>query len=505
MRRHLTGKKIVLLLSIGVILGVGVMVSFNHVMRVTTSNESCEACHVHPHATETWKKSIHYNNSTGTKVNCIDCHLPSKESPDYTSAKIKLGVKDLWGYITKDSIDFNWDEKGRLENAIHFVDNNSCIECHVNLYPSGISDQAITSHLYWEDNHEKLDIQCISCHLDAGHYNPNYSHGQLVDVPRPIVSDEDLFKEATIVETFENFTERIPGSVVEFNMIAIEGGTFKMGSPDSEKFRNSDESPLRNVTLDDFFIAEIETSWDEYYTFYIETMSEGRTPPDSVYARNTTYPMADAISGPTPPFGIPDQGWGAGKRPAITMTHYAAQTYCQWLSAKTGKNYRLPTEAEWEYVARAGSDEPYFFGGKPSSYSNQGFIRKFIDADTSKIASYFVYSANAMGKSELPEQSKANPWGVKNMQGNVMEYCLDKYDPNAYSLTSLDVANPLNSSGEEHVVRGGSFVSDASELRAAARSKTKHEDWLRTDPQNPKSIWWYSDTNRIGFRVVCEW
>ena len=71
-------------------------------------------------------------------------------------------------------------------------------------------------------------------------------------------------------------------------------------------------------------------------------MSEGRTPPETVYANNSN-PNVDAISGPTPPFGFPDQGWGGGDRPAITMTHYAAETFCQWLSKKTGKTYRLPT------------------------------------------------------------------------------------------------------------------------------------------------------------------
>jgi Uncharacterized conserved protein len=120
-------------------------------------------------------------------------------------------------------------------------------------------------------------------------------------------------------------------------MKAIPGGSFKMGSPEKEPLRGEDEGPVRNVTVSPFFMAEVEVTWDQYWAFYGNTMSEGRTPPETVYANNSN-PDVDAISGPTPPFGFPDQGWGSGNRPAITMTHYAAETFCQWLSKKTGKN-----------------------------------------------------------------------------------------------------------------------------------------------------------------------
>ena len=154
-------------------------------------------------------------------------------------------------------------------------------------------------------------------------------------------------------------------------MVAIPGGTFKMGSTDKEPFHKADEAPVRNVTVSPFFMAEVEVTWDQYWAFHGQTMSEGRTPPETVYANNSN-PDVDAISGPTPPFGFPDQGWGAGDRPAITMTHYAAETFCQWLSKQTGKKYRLPTEAEWEYAARGGTETPYFFTGNPKDFSDQG-------------------------------------------------------------------------------------------------------------------------------------
>lgn len=77
------------------------------------------------------------------------------------------------------------------------------------------------------------------------------------------------------------------------------------------------------------------------------------------------------------------------------MTHYAAETFCQWLSKKTGKTYRLPTEAEWEYAARGGTETPYFFTGNPKDFSDQGFWRKFFDAKTDSIGSYVIYSKNS--------------------------------------------------------------------------------------------------------------
>jgi formylglycine-generating enzyme required for sulfatase activity len=89
------------------------------------------------------------------------------------------------------------------------------------------------------------------------------------------------------------------------------------------------------------------------------------------------------------------------------------------------------------------------------------------------------------------------------MLGNVMEYCADKYDPEAYGKLA-GATNPLVTQGEEWVVRGGNYTSDAADVRCASRDFTKNDAWLKTDPQQPKSIWWYSDIKGIGFRVVCE-
>jgi formylglycine-generating enzyme required for sulfatase activity len=412
-----------------------------------------------------------------------------------------MGIKDVWAHLTKDTESIDWSRKGELEYAKNIVFNESCKECHINLYPEGITDQGITAHLYYDDNEQKLNLQCISCHLDAGHYNPNYKHESLKDVFKP---NGKIYESAAEITSFENFMETIPGTAASISMIAVPGGEFTIGSPSDEPFRKENEGPQRKVKVSPFFMGEVEVTWDQFWAFYSETMSEGRTPPAVIYANNSREDI-DAVSGPTPPFGLPDQGWGMGSRPAITMTHYSAQTFCQWLSLKTGRKYRLPTEAEWEYAARGGTATPYFFEGNPKKLSNEGFLKSIFKPDTTGIYSHAVYVNNSGNRTQEPSEARPNPFGLKNMLGNVMEYCSDWYAEDAYKSVSdgeLDPKGP--SEGTEHVVRGGHYNSDAAELRSAARSHTEHDDWLRTDPQNPKSIWWYSDVKGIGFRVVCE-
>ena len=496
------GKSLIFLL--GFLLGIICFISLYQLSVYFSTDESCMICHVHPHVENSWKLSSHVNNRSGVKVSCVDCHLPPKnQTVNHYSAKLSLGIQDLWGYLVKDSVDYDWETKSLLENAVKYIPNESCKACHQNLFPAGINDDGISAHLYYENNEKKLNMQCISCHLDVGHYNPNYLHGRMTGIPVSFTSSGPLFEESTTVTEFANYTEQIPGTNVTISMIAIPGGTFIMGSTDKENFHQPDEFPVREVTLSSFFMAEVETSWDQYWAFYQQTMSEGRTPPEVIYANNSD-PDVDAVSGPTPPYGNPNQGWDGGNRPAITMTHYAAETFCQWLTLQTGKKYRLPTEAEWEYAARGGTETPFFFEGKPKDYSDQGFMRKFFSAKTDIISNYVIYAKNSNNRTQEPDAVKPNPFGLKNMLGNVMEYCLDKYDPKAYSLTDEKATNPIVTKGDEWVVRGGNFSSDAAELRNAARGHTKHDEWLRTDPQHPKSIWWYSDIRGIGFRIVCE-
>jgi formylglycine-generating enzyme required for sulfatase activity len=487
----------------GVVAGLLLFGSGSYMVRHTSENEYCASCHIHPQATSSWMQSMHYISKSGTQTNCTDCHLPP-HGQGYLAAKIKTGARDVWSKWTKDSASFNWEEKSQLEYARGHVYNSSCINCHKNLFPPEITKEGAEAHLYYTNYKDKqADLHCINCHLNAGHYIAGYVHGGNTGFTATVANAEK-YTTPTPVSGFGNFTEKIPGSTVAFNMIAIPGGTFSMGSPSDEPLRNADEGPVKKVKIDSFYMAEIEVSWDEYLAFYAQTSGEGRS--TDTEGLRASKNKTDAITGATPPYGQPDRGWGKGLRPAISISYHAAETYCRWLSSVTGKKYRLPTEAEWEYAARGGTSGPYFFKGDPSKFEKSGFRAKISKNDTSVINTYVVYAENSRAKTQLPEFVAANPFGLKNMLGNVAEFCSDWYQPDAYSQYKGDlIVNPTGpATGTEHVVRGGSYKDAAGMLRCATRNYTRTDAWLHTDPQMPKSIWWYSDCFYVGFRVVCD-
>jgi formylglycine-generating enzyme required for sulfatase activity len=336
----------------------------------------------------------------------------------------------------------------------------------------------------------------------VGHYDPNALHAKNVEFGSTGGEPEDVFTEPAEITAHENFTETVPNTTISFNMKAIPGGTFNIGSPEDEQFRIPDEGPQKQVQISPFFMAEVEVTWDEFLAFYGATAAEGRST-DTEGTR--TEEDVDAISGPTPPYGQPDQNWGLGDRPAITMSFHAAQTYCKWLTQVTGKTYRLPTEAEWEYAARGGTQTPFFFEGRPKDFAEKGFFGKLFGTTSDSINSFVIYDGNSEAKTEEPDAVEPNPYGLKNMLGNALEYCSDWYAEDAYEQLSDGAIDPKGpASGEEHVVRGGSFRSPVGDVRSAARDYTRTEAWLKTDPQMPKSMWWLSDCNYISFRVVCE-
>jgi formylglycine-generating enzyme len=498
-------KKILLWFLPGILVGVLIILGSGKVIERTSANEYCMSCHIHPGADAMWKRSVHYETSSGVRTSCVDCHLPPK-GHGYLWAKARTGLRDLWSFWTKDSASFDWDERGRLEIARTHVYESSCTNCHENLFPLELTTEGENAHLYYRQNREKMeDLHCINCHLNSGHYIEGYTHGSNATFGKATSAPMEVFREPAEVTSFVSYREQIPNSTVSFNMLTIPGGTFMMGSPPDESFRSENEGPVRQVEISPFFMAEVEVTWDEYLAFYAQTASEGRSS-DTKAMRAGSEKNVDAISGATPPYGQPDQGWGMGQRPAISITYHAAETYCRWLSQVTGKTYRLPTEAEWEYACRAGTQTPYFFEGDPEKFQKTGLRARLSRNDTAVINTYVIYKGNSASKTQPPEKVKANPFGLKNMLGNVAEFCSDWYQEvifSSYNNESVkDPRGPEN--GSEHVIRGGSFRDLAGRVRSAVRDYTRTDDWLKTDPQIPKSIWWYSDCFNVGFRVVCE-
>jgi formylglycine-generating enzyme len=495
-RNLFTGKSVFLWVILGgLFAGLALMFAGNKVVAYTSTDEYCMSCHVHPLAEQSWKLSTHHDNKPGIIVHCAECHLPPK-GHGMLFAKAKHGAKDIYGYWFKDSTDYKWAAKRKLEPAKKFVYIESCIKCHQNLFPKTLTVDGENAHLSYLTS--KTEVTCLNCHLNVGHFDPNNKHEHNMNFGVTTTASTKIYTEPTTVTSFASFTEKIPGTSLSFEMIAIPAGKFIMGSPKNEPLRKPDEGPVHPVKLSRFFIAKVEVSWDEYLEFFKATSSQGRKEIEETE-------NVDAISGPTPPWGAPDQGWGKGSRPAITMTWKAANTYCKWLSKMTGKKYRLPTEAEWEYASRGGKQTPYFFDGNPKKYTSAGFFRRIFGADTTTIQSYVVYKENSASQTQEPASVKGNPFGLKNMLGNVYEFCSDYYSPTAYSAYKKGAVNPKGpKKGQEHVIRGGSFKSDAKDVRSAARDFTKTKAWLVTDPQMPKSVWWYSDCIDVGFRVVCD-
>ena len=278
----------------------------------------------------------------------------------------------------------------------------------------------------------------------------------------------------------EAYRLELPGTTQALEMVFIEGGNFQIGSPLSEKGHQRDESPQSTIEVASFWMASTETTWNLYQHF-VDRDIDGR----SLQKKDQTLVDLDidAISGATTPYVDMSFGMGTDDYPAIGMTQKAAVEFCKWLSALTGNFYRLPTEAEWEYACRAGSQTAY-------SHSD----------DASDLELYAWFEENSNGKYHKVGQKKPNAWGLYDMHGNIAEWTLDQYEVGAYKkLAKVKWNKPLKTYPK--VVRGGSWIDSAEKLRSAAR-RGSDPQWKMRDPQIPKSEWWHTDAPFVGFRIV---
>jgi formylglycine-generating enzyme required for sulfatase activity len=252
------------------------------------------------------------------------------------------------------------------------------------------------------------------------------------------------------------------------------------------------------VEVDPFYMGKYEVTWSEYEPFLrnyhrlADLPREKRQPiPADKMAEAVTYPtpMYELEAGPK----LDKMGRG-GKFPAVIMSQLAARQYCKWLSKKTGRFYRLPTEAEWEYACRAGTNTAYSFGNDAKGLEEHAW--------------FFDNSENENGDAAYREvgQKKPNPWGLYDMHGNVAEWTTDAYAEDWYKKFAGKKANwhdLINWPTQQYprVIRGGGYESEAEDLRAAARLPSDRK-MNQKDPQFPKSPHWMTEGFWIGFRVV---
>jgi len=236
----------------------------------------------------------------------------------------------------------------------------------------------------------------------------------------------------SLVLAYENFRSSTP------EMLKVHAGSFMMGST----LRGDDEKPRHKVTIDyDFYMGKYEVTFAEYDKYCKAVKKEK---PD-------------------------DEGLGRGDRPVGNVDWHEAKAYAAWLSQTTGEKYRLPTEAEWEYVAKAGTITKYYFGKK----------------EYDGLKDHAWYRANSGGQAHEVGGKAPNPWGFYDMYGNVWEWCED--GKASYAVTPRDGSAYIDKE-DTKIMRGGSWFG-SSDYIYSSRRYTQTTD---------------ADSLDIGFRLVKE-
>lgn len=289
------------------------------------------------------------------------------------------------------------------------------------------------------------------------------------------------------------YEEQIPGTSVRFHMVPVPGGILRIGSPADEAGRDAVEGPQCSVAVSPFWIGRCEVTWSEYKVFM--GMLDLFKAFESAQVRLVTEAtVVDAVTAPSSLYD-PTTTFTNGEdplQPAVTMTQYSARQYTKWLSLLTGHFYRLPSEAEWEYACRAGSDTAFA-------------------CEPDQLAEHAWFVENAEETTHPVGQKRPNSWGIHDMHGNVAEWVIDQLEADGYAriaalpqpVPSADaIAWPTELS--PRVVRGGAYYDEPDQCRSAARRGSEDEAWKDVDPNLPKSPWWYTEEPAlgVGMRIV---
>lgn len=275
-------------------------------------------------------------------------------------------------------------------------------------------------------------------------------------------------------QQFTDYSQAVKNEKFNIEMVAINGGTFNMGAETSDQSRESNEKPQHEVSVDDFWIGKYEITWEQYDAFVYGKFDDAQFESPSKLKEMGI----DGVSGATAPYVDMSFGMGKESYPAVNMTQYAAIMYCKWLTSKTGIFYRLPTEAEWEYVCKKGKTD-----------------------NVSDIKNIAWFEDNSNEKYQKTGSKQQNQLGIHDLLGNVSEWVMDQYSTEYYASSPKN--NPWNVPTKLYprAIRGGSWKDTASKLCCTARQGSNPK-WKRRDPQIPKSDWWNTDAPFIGFRVI---
>ena len=243
-------------------------------LEYTSTDEFCNLCHVHPHVTYSWKKSTHYKNKSGVVIHCVECHLPPG-GINYFTEKARLGIRDAYGTLFKDTETIDWDAKSILEHAVTYTYDSSCIRCHQDLYSRELSPKGVEYHEYYMKNPD--EFSCIKCHLTVGHYHEEPVETEFVlgklKISLQSRTHEEPVKEKPVPGVEEH---QRPEKPIDTDELKIETQTI----PDTDVVQESQDSPTNLV---DAITKATEFNAHEGSEKYL---TDGKYPSND---KNTTY------------------------------------------------------------------------------------------------------------------------------------------------------------------------------------------------------------------------
>lgn len=311
---------------------------------------------------------------------------------------------------------------------------------------SGLIEKLIVSQIWKQEPKTSLAISVAEYkYIEPNQYVRKFPGLSLLTDEFETVTVNDKGEEISRDTHQAQFFQEDLGNSVILEMVSIPAGEFLMGSPNAEKDRNEDESPQHKVSVPAFFMGKFAITQAQY----------------------------QAIIGSNP------SNFKGYNLPVEKVSWNEATNFCQKLSTETGRNYRLPSEAEWEYACRVGTTTPFHFGAT-------------LTTNLANYDGFFPYQSEPKGKYRVKTTKVGifppNAFGLYDMHGNVWEWCLDNWHDNYIDAPNNGSPWKNKNDNSSRLMRGGSWVLHPRYCRSANRSGNTAK--LRNDV--------------IGFRVVCS-